>query len=165
MTRAHPDTPVPRPEDAAAGASAPPSGAYQGDLAEGLAPPDSLSAAQEARSESVQPPPVPQAREEQTAPSPPEAEPEAIPPTDPRTEPSSEAAPAASESTETASAPAETSTSASNASPGIASGAPPSTKELHAWLVKHRRHTSKAHDQAQAWVDEVSSSRKGRRSA
>ncbi len=45
MTRAHPDAPVaPQAEPEDPSTDAPPSGAYQGDLAEGLAPPERLSA-------------------------------------------------------------------------------------------------------------------------
>lgn len=175
MTRAHPDVPVAVSSDPVDDASsAPPSGAYQGDLAEGLAPPESVGIASDpetaapaeaeagaaAAPEGVQPPPVPtsasqEAASEDASPVPP---PEPVPesaPSDPSavtTEVVGEPSPLED------GAPAEPAPpAAATPAPGPAAPvAPPTPKELRSWLVKHRHRTGRALERAEAWCEDFS---------
>ncbi len=187
MTRAHPDAPVAsqaEPEDPST--EAPPSGAYQGDLADGLAPPESLSAvpspevpepAAESGTGAVNAPPLPGGSSagdaptesaEETTPSP-EVPVEAP---EPEPAPAVEPAPVAEAAAEgaTLAAPAEAVPPAPSvptpapAAPSTASAATPTVlptaKELRSWLSKHRQRTDRALERAEAWCDEFAPARR-----
>ncbi len=180
MTRAHPDAPVasqPEPEDPST--DAPPSGAYQGDLADGLAPPESLSAipspevpepAAESGTGAVNAPPLPGGSSAGDAPA--ESAEETTPGPEvpvetpvPGQVPAVEPAPAAEAAAEgaTLAAPAEAAPPAPSAptpAPAATPTVPPTAKELRSWLSKHRQRTDRALERAEAWCDEFAPARR-----
>lgn len=180
MTRAHPDAPVAsqaEPEDPST--DAPPSGAYQGDLADGLAPPESLSAvpspevpepAAESGTGAVNAPPLPGGSSAGDAPA--ESAEETTPGPEvpvetpvPGQVPAVEPAPAAEAAAEgaTLAAPAEAAPPAPSAptpAPAATPTVPPTAKELRSWLSKHRQRTDRALERAEAWCDEFAPARR-----
>jgi hypothetical protein len=157
MARAHPGAPVggaasPAPQ-------APPSGAYQGDLAHGLAPPESADA--------TVPPEVADAPAVLAADDEPRAE--APPPTDgvmsspgrvpPPPLPTGSNVGASAAASGVAASPREAGTSAASASSPAANDGLPTSKELRQWLHKHRRSTEDGAGRAQAWCTAYAASR------
>lgn len=133
MSRAHPGAPVAAAAPGGA-AAAPPSGAYQGDLAGGLAAPDSRGAQLPTDMPDPPPPPPPDEEHAEGAPSPPEA----------------------------GHADGEEPSSAHAAAPSPGGEANPSTKDLHGWLIKHRRRHQDGASRAQGWVANYEASRRRR---
>ncbi|MDE1819283.1 MAG: hypothetical protein KGJ23_03060 [Euryarchaeota archaeon] len=142
-------------------APAPPSGAYQGDLAEGLAPPDSVGAEVPAH---LGPPPADPEPESPAAPVPQDPAPTAeASPT-----PAAVVAEAPSDPVEAPSDPPATEgpavvPPAASPVPPAAPPVIPTSKELRSWLGKHQRHTTKARERAEVWCQEFVDSRRHRR--
>jgi hypothetical protein len=150
MMRAHPDTLGGKPESPSA---APPTSAYQGDLASGLAPPEHVDPG-------APPPPEPPAPEPVAVPPPP---PEAPYPSDPASAPAEAAAsPATPPSEAMAAAGASATHEGAAAATAPATGAPSivTTKDLHGWLRNHRRKTQRSLEWAETWCASLPASRR-----
>lgn len=159
LMRAHPDSAGGKEENAAS--AAPPSGAYQGDLASGLAAPDHVTSPSsenagpvptaEEVAASAPPPPAEGAPAAEEAPSTPAVDPFAAPGSP---EPvASESAPAEAPAAEAATSAAMT--EAGSAAPAAAAAPALTTKDLHAWIAKQRRRTQRSLESAQALCDSL----------